>query len=221
MSFKFALIVSRKKNSIKNLVLKSKLLTHSRTLFFLISANQIEYFRYFSRSMIFKFRSTSESSVFRQNVAYNSKDSTKFYLFFFIDDFLFFVRDMKIISSNVRRMCRCSFSSFAFRRRHYVDASIISKEFRLDKRFVSRHCDVHRTFYALSNFHRVFFDMLTTIKRRKRDRISSKINKLFDINLFSRFTLSFDLQIHFKHDFDWYWYIIWRLINLRFNHAMY
>jgi hypothetical protein len=99
-------------------------------------------------------------------------------------------------------MCRCSFSSFAFNRRHCVDASIISKEFRLDKRFASKHCDVHRTFYALSNSDRVFFDMLTTIKRRKRDKISSEVKKLLDINLFSRFALSFDFQIHFEHDLD-------------------
>jgi hypothetical protein len=99
-------------------------------------------------------------------------------------------------------MCRCSFSSFAFNRRHCVDASIISKEFRLDKKSVSRHCDVHRIFYALSNSDRVFLDMLTTIKRRKRDKISSKVKKLLDINLFSRFALSFDLQIHLEHDFD-------------------
>jgi hypothetical protein len=154
--------------------------------------------------MTFRFRSTSESSEFRRKVEDSSKDSTKFHLFLFIDDFLFFVQDMKIISSNVRRMCRCSFSSFASRRRHCVDASIISKEFRLDRKSVSKHCDVHRTFYALSNSDRVLLDMLTTIKRRKRDEISLKVNKLFDINLFSRFALSFDLQIHFEHDFDWY-----------------
>jgi hypothetical protein len=80
-------------------------------------------------------------------------------------------------------MCRCSFSSFASNRRHCVDASIVSKEFRLDKRFVSRHCDVHRTFYALSNFDRVFVDMLTTIKRHRRDEISSKVNK-FSTSIF-------------------------------------
>jgi hypothetical protein len=99
-------------------------------------------------------------------------------------------------------MCRCSFSSFAFNRRHCVDASIISKEFRLDKRFASRHCDVHRTFYALSNSDRVLFDMLTTTKRRKRDKVSSEAKKLFDINSFSRSALSFDLQIHLEHDLD-------------------
>ncbi len=133
----------------------------------------------------------------------------------------FFVRNMKIISSNLRQMCRCSFSSFAFNRHHYVDASIISKKIRFDKRFVLKHCDVHRTFYVLSNFDRVLLDMLTTIKRHKRDKISSKVNKLFDINFFSRFTLMFNLQIHFEHDLDWYWYMIWRLIKLRFDHAMY
>jgi hypothetical protein len=152
--------------------------------------------------MIFKFRSTNEMSESRRNVADNSKDSTKLHFFLFIDDFLFLVRDTKIISSNVRRMCRCSFSSFAFNRRHCVDASIISKEFRLDKRSASKHCDVHRTFYASSNSDRVLLDMLTTIKRRRRDRISSKVKKLLDINLFSRFALSFDFQIHFEHDFD-------------------
>jgi hypothetical protein len=99
-------------------------------------------------------------------------------------------------------MCRCSFSSFAFNRRHCVDASIISKEFRLDKKSASRHYDVHRTFYALSNSDRVLLDMLTTIKRRRRDKISSEVKKLFDINSFSRFALSFDLQIHFEHDLD-------------------
>jgi hypothetical protein len=95
-------------------------------------------------------------------------------------------------------MCRYSFSSFAFNRRHCVDASIFSKEFRLNKRFISRHCDIHHIFYALSNFDRVLFDMLTTIKRRRRDRILLKVNKLFNINLFSRFALSFDFQIHFE-----------------------
>jgi hypothetical protein len=171
--------------------------------------------------MIFRLRSTNETSESRRSVANNSKDSTKFHLFLLIDDFLFFVRDTKIISSNVRRMCRCSFSSFAFNRRHCVDASIISKEFRLDKRFVSRHCDVRRSFYALSNFDRVFLDMMTTIKRHKRDEIASKVNKLLDINFFSRFELSFDFQIHFEHNLDWYWFMIWRLIKLRFDHAMY
>jgi hypothetical protein len=171
--------------------------------------------------MIFKFCSTSESSKFRRNVADNSKNSTKFRFFFFINDFLFFVRNTKIISSNVRRMCRCSFSSFVFNRHHCVDTSIISKEFRLNKKSVLKHCDVHRSFYALSNSDRVFFDMLTMIKRRKRDKISLNVNKLFDVNFFSRSALSFDLQIHLEHDLDWYWYMIWRLIKLRFNHAMY
>ncbi len=171
--------------------------------------------------MIFRLRSTNETSELRRNVADDSKDSTKFHFFLFIDDFLFLVRNTKIISSNVRRMCRCSFSSFAFNRRHCVDASIISKEFRLDKRFVSRHCDVHRTFYALSNSDRVFFDMLTTVKRRRRDEVSSKVNELLDINFFSRSALSFDFQIHLEHDFDWYWYMIWRLIKFRFDHEMY
>jgi hypothetical protein len=152
--------------------------------------------------MIFKFRSTNETSKSRRNVANNSKNSTKFHFFLFIDDFLFLVRNTKIISSNVRRICRCSFSSFAFNRRHCVDASIISKEFHLDRKSASRHCDVHRTFYALSNFDRVLFDMLTTIKRRRRDKISSKVKKFFDINFFSRSALSFDFQIHLEHDFD-------------------
>jgi hypothetical protein len=44
--------------------------------------------------------------------------------------------------------------------------------------------------------------MLTTTKRRKRDRVSSEAKKLLDINLFSRSALSFDLQIHLEHDFD-------------------
>jgi hypothetical protein len=44
--------------------------------------------------------------------------------------------------------------------------------------------------------------MLTTIKRRKRDKISSEAKKLFDINSFSRSALSFDLQIHLEHDLD-------------------
>ncbi len=152
--------------------------------------------------MTFKLRSTNETSKSRRNVADDSKDSTKLHFFLFIDDFLFLVRNTKIISSNVRRMCRCSFSSFASNRRHCVDASIISKEFRFDRKFVSRHCDVHRTFYALSNFDRVFLDMLTTAKRRRRDEISSEVNELLDINFFSRSALSFDLQIHFEHDFD-------------------
>ncbi len=103
---------------------------------------------------------------------------------------------------NVRRMCRCLFSSFAFNRRHCVDASIISKKFRFDEKFVLKHCNVHRIFYALSNSDRVLFDMLTTIKQRKRDKISSKVNKLLDINLFSRFALSFDFQIYVEHDLD-------------------
>jgi hypothetical protein len=171
--------------------------------------------------MTFKFRSTNETSESRRNVADNSKNSTKFHLFFFIDDILFFVRDTKIISSNVRQMCRCSFSSFAFNRCHCVDASIISKEFRFDKRSASKHCDVHHIFYALSNSDRVLLDMLTTIKLRRRDKISSKIKKLLDINLFSCSALLFDFQIHFEHDLDWYWYMIWRLIKLRFDHAMY
>jgi hypothetical protein len=123
-------------------------------------------------------------------------------LFLFIDDFLFLVRDMKIISSNVRRVCRCSFSSFAFNRRHCVDASVISKELRLDKRSISKHCNVHRTFYALSNSDRVLLDMLTTIKRHKRDEISSKVIKFLDINFFSRSALTFNLQIHLEHDLD-------------------
>jgi hypothetical protein len=152
--------------------------------------------------MTFRFRSTSETSKSRRSVADNSKDLTKLHFFLFIDDFLFLVRDTKIISSNVRRMCRCLFSSLAFNRRHCVDASIISKEFRLDKKSVSRHCDVHRTFYVLSNFDRVLLDMLTTIERRRRDKISSEIKRLLNINLFSRFTLSFDFQIHLEHDLD-------------------
>jgi hypothetical protein len=171
--------------------------------------------------MIFRLRLTNETSKLRRNVANDSKDSTKLHLFLFIDDFLFLVRDTKIISSDVRRVCCCSFSSFASNRRHCVDASIISKKFRFDKRSVSRHCDVHRTFYALSNSDRVFFDMLTTAKRRRRDEVSSDVNKLLDINLFSRFALSFDLQIHLEHDLDWYWYMIWRLIKFRSDHAMY
>jgi hypothetical protein len=210
MSFKFALIVSKKKIFIKNFVLKSKSLTHSRTLFFWFLRIKSNFFEYFFETMIFRFRSTNETSEFRRNVANNSKNSTKFHLFLFINDFLFFVRNTKIISSNVRRICRCSFSSFAFNRRHCVDASIISKEFRLDKRSALKHCDVHHIFYALSNSDRVLLDMLTTIKRRKRDKISSKVKKLFHINLFSRFALTFDLQIHFEHDLDWYWYVIWR-----------
>jgi hypothetical protein len=171
--------------------------------------------------MIFRFRSTNQTSKSRRNVANNSKNSTKFHFFLFIDDFLFLVRNTKIISSNVRHMCLCSFSSFAFNRHHCVDASIILKEFRFNKKSVSKHCDVHRFFYTLSNSDHVFFDMLTTIKRRKRDKISSKVNKLFDINFFSRSALSFDFQIHFEHDLNWYWYMIWRLIKLRFDHAMY
>jgi hypothetical protein len=99
-------------------------------------------------------------------------------------------------------MCRCSFSSFASSRRDCVDASIVSKEFRLDRKSASKNCDVHRTFYALSNFDRVLLDVLTTIKRRRRDKISSRANKLLDIDLFSRSALSFDLQIHLEHDLD-------------------
>ncbi len=201
MSLRFALIVSKKKLDQKSR-LEIEIISALKNIIFLISANQIEYFRYFFRSMTFRFRSTNESSEFRRKVANSSKDSTKFHFFLFINDFLFLVRDTKIISSNVRRMCRCSFSSFASRRRYCVDASIISKEFRLDKRSASRHCDIHRIFYALSNSDRVLFDMLTTIKRRRRDKISSEVNKLFDINLFSRFALSFDLQIHLEHDLD-------------------
>jgi hypothetical protein len=154
--------------------------------------------------MTFKIRLTNQTLKSRRNVVNNSKDSTKFHIFFFIDDFLFLVRDTKIISSDVRRMCFCSFSSFAFNRRHCVDASIISKKIRFDKNSVSKHCDVRRSFYALWNSDRVFFDMLTTIKRRKRDKISSEVNKLFDVNFFSRFALTFDFQIHFEHDLDWY-----------------
>ncbi len=126
--------------------------------------------------MIFRLRSTSETSKSRRCVANNSKDSTKFYSFLFINDFLFLVRDTKIISSNVRRMYRCSFSSFAFNRCHCVDTSIILKEFRLNKKFVSKYCNVHRAFYVLSNSDRIFFDILTTTKRHRRDEISSTID---------------------------------------------
>ncbi len=152
--------------------------------------------------MTFRFRFTNETSESRRNVANNSKDSTKFHFFFLVDDFLLLVRNTKIISSDVRRMCRCSFSLFASNRRHCVDTSIVSKEFRLDRRFVSTYCYVHRTFNILSNSDRVIFDLLTTIKRHERDEISSVTDKLFDINLFSRFALSFNFQIHLEHDLN-------------------
>jgi hypothetical protein len=158
--------------------------------------------------MTFKFRLTNKTLKFRRSVTNDSKNTTIFHFFLFINDFLFFVRDIKIISLNVYRICRYSFSSFMFNRRYCVDASIISKEFRLNKKFALKHYDVHRVFYVFSNFDRVFFDMLTTIKRRKRDKISSEVNKFFDIDFFSRFALSFDLQIHLERDFDWYWYMI-------------
>ncbi len=97
----------------------------------------------------------------------------------------------------------------------------MSEEFRFHKEFVFKYCNVHRIFYTLPNFDRVFLNMLTIIKRHKRDEISSKIDELCDINLFLRFTLSLDFQIHFEHDFDWYWNMIARLIQRRFNFAMY
>ncbi len=202
MSLKFALIVSKKKELDQKSRFEVEIISAFKNIIFLISANQIKYFRYFFETMTFRFRSTSETSKSRRNIADNSKNSTKLHFFLFIDDFLFLVRDTKIISSNVRRMCRCLFSSFASNRRHCVDASIISKEFRLDKRSASRHCDVHRIFYALSNFDRVLLDLLTIVKRHKHDEISSIVDKLLDINLFSRFALSFDFQIHFEHDFE-------------------
>ncbi len=152
--------------------------------------------------MIFRFRSTSETLKSRRYVVNNSKNSTKFHFFLFIDDFLFLVRNKTIISSNIRRMYRCLFSLFAFNRRHFVDTSIVLKEFRLDKKLVSRYCDVYRTFYALSNFDRVFFNMLTTTKRHKRDKISTEVDKLFDINHFSRSALLLDFQIYFEHNLD-------------------
>jgi hypothetical protein len=60
-----------------------------------------------------------------------------------------------------------------------------------------KYCDVYRIFYVLSNFDHVFFCMMTIAKRHKHDDISSKLDKLLDINFFSHFALSLDFQIHF------------------------
>jgi hypothetical protein len=162
--------------------------------------------------MTLRFRSTNETSKIRRRVTNNAKNSTKFHFFLSIDDFLFFVRNLQKISSDFFRMRRCLFAFFAFYRRYDFNTSIISIKFHFRRKFVSEHCYVYRAFYAQSYSIRVLFDVFTTDKRHWYDEISSNAVQFFDINLFSRFAMTFHFQVHREYDHNKYWNMIRRLI---------
>jgi hypothetical protein len=160
-----------------------------------------------------KRQSLDDESLMMRNVCRNS-------IFFSLIMIFFFVRRFQIISSNFLDMQCCSFSASTSRCRYEFCASFVSKKFYLEWRFCLRYKIFYWFQNTTLNLKNIILDLRATIKRRKRDKISSIVNKLIWINAFSRATSSWFILLYDQHQLREYRYVIRVLIHFRSRHAM-
>jgi hypothetical protein len=110
-------------------------------------------------------------------------------------------------------MQRCLFSTSTSRCRHDFCALFISKEFDLEWEFCSRYKAFYESQNATLNFKSIILHLRTTIKRRRRDKISFIVNKFIWIKALSWATSSwfvfFTINISFVNIEMWFeiWFI--------------
>jgi hypothetical protein len=126
----------------------------------------------------------------------------------------FFVRRFQIISSNLLDIQRYSFSASTFRCRHDFCVFLVSKEFDIEWKFCSRYKAFYQFQNATLNLKSTILDLRATTKRRRRDKISSIVNKFIWLNVLSFamsswFVFFFTININLMNIEMWFelWFI--------------
>jgi hypothetical protein len=209
-------IVFEKKNFDNIRVLNSKFMIVSRIFLFAFLRDRFDIFDV-SRDLwlrvlaqrVKRQRFDDESQMMR-----NACRNSIFFLFSY--DLFLFVRRFQIVSSDFFDMQCCSFSASTSRCRHDLCTLFVSKELDLKWRVCSRYKAFYRSQNATLNLKCIIFDLRATVKRRRRDRISSAVNKFIWTNAFSRATSSWFVLFYDQHQLREYRNVIrvWFIFDL-------